>query len=106
LHPILDNHATRTTPTIRWLLRHQRFVFQFVPKGASWLNLVERWPAEITSELLRRRVHMSVADLETDIRSSLVRWNHNPRPYVWVKTPDGILTNLARYCERNSEARH
>jgi hypothetical protein len=49
---------------------------------------------------------MSVADLETDIRSSLVRWNHNPRPYVWVKTPDGILTNLARYCERNSEARH
>src|SRR3990170_3428813 len=48
----------------------------------------------------------SVADLETDIRSWLAHWNQNPRPYVWVKTADEILTNLARYCERISEARH
>ena len=107
VHLILDNYATHKTPTIRrWLLRHPRFVLHFVPKGASWLNLVERWFAEITTKLLRRGVHRSVADLETDIRNWLAHWNQNPRPYVWVKTADQILNNLARYCERISEARH
>ena len=107
LHLILDNYATHKTPAIqRWLVRHPRFVLHFVPKGASWLNLVERWFAEITTKLLRRGVHRSVADLETDIRNWLDHWNENPRPYVWVKTADQILSNLARYCERISEAGH
>jgi transposase len=107
VHLILDNYATHKTPAIkRWLLRHPRFVLHFVPKGASWLNLVERWFAEITTKLLRRGVHRNVAELETDIRAWLDNWNQNPRPYVWVKTADEILTNLTRYCERISEAGH
>jgi transposase len=107
VHLILDNYATHKTPAIkRWLLRHPRFKLHFIPKSASWLNLVERWFAEITTKLLRRGVHRSVADLETDIRNWLDHWNANPRPYVWVKTADDILTNLARYCERISEAGH
>src|SRR6266516_851026 len=107
VHLILDNYATHKTPAIqRWLLRHPRFVLHFVPKGASWLNLVERWFAELTTKLLRRGVHKSVADLETDIRNWLDHWNENPRPYVWVKTADQILSNLARYCERISAAEH
>ena len=107
LHLILDNYATHKTATIkRWLLRHPRFVLHFIPKGSSWLNLVERWFAEITTKMLRRGVHRSVADLETDIRSWLDHWNENPRPYIWVKTADEILTNLARYCERISATGH
>ena len=107
VHLILDNDATHKTATIkRWLLRHPRFVLHFIPKGSSWLNLVERWFAEITTKMLRRGVHRSVADLETDIRSWLDHWNENPRPYVWVKTADEILTNLAKYCERISATGH
>jgi transposase len=107
LHLILDNYATHKTPTIkRRLLRHPRFVLHFVPKGASWLNLVERWFAELTTKLLRRGVHRSVAELNADIRNWLAHWNENPRPYVWVKTADEILSNLARYCEQISEAGH
>jgi transposase len=107
VHLILDNYATHKTPAIkRWLLRHPRFVLHFVPKGASWLNLVERWFAEITTKLLRRGVHRNVAELNADIRNWLAHWNDNPRPYVWVKTADQILSNLARYCERISEAGH
>jgi transposase len=107
VHLILDNYATHKTPTIqRWLLRHPRFVLHFVPKGASWLNLAERLFAEITTKLLRRGVHRNVAELETDIRAWLDHWNENPRPFVWTKTADQILTNLARYCERISEAGH
>ena len=107
VHLILDNYATHKTPTIkRWLLRHPRFVLHFTPKSASWLNLVERWFAEITTKMLRRGVHRSVAELEADIRSWLDHWNENPRPYLWVKTADEILSNLARYCERISAAGH
>jgi transposase len=107
VHLILDNYATHKTPAIqRWLLRHPRFVLHFVPKGSSWLNLVERWFAELTTKLLRRSVHRSVAELNADIRSWLAHWNDNPRPYLWVKTADQILSNLARYCERISEAGH
>jgi transposase len=107
VHLILDNYATHKTPTIqRWLLRHPRFVLHFVPKSASWLNLVERWFAEITTKLLRRGVHTSVAALETDIRSWLDHWNENPRPFIWTKSADEILSNLARYCQRISAAGH
>jgi transposase len=107
VHLILDNYATHKTPTIkRWLLRHPRFVLHFVPKGASWLNLVERWFAEITSKLLRRGVHTSVAALEADIQTWLDHWNQNPRPFIWTKTADEIITNPARYCERISETGH
>jgi transposase len=107
VHLILDNYATHKTATIqRWLLRHPRFVLHFIPKGSSWLNLVERWFAEITTKMLRRGVHRSVGDLEADIRSWLDNWNQDPRPYVWVKTADEILTNLARYCERISATGH
>ena len=107
VHLILDNYATHKTPAIkRWLLRHPRFVVHFIPKGASWLNLVERWFAEITTKMLRRGVHRNVNELNRDIRDWLDHWNENPRPYVWVKTADEILANLARYCQRISETGH
>ena len=58
VHLILDNYGTHKTPRIhRWLVRHPRFHLHFTPTGASWLNLVERWFAEITTQLLRRGVH-------------------------------------------------
>ena len=81
MHLILDNYATHKTPTIkRWLLRHPRFVLHFIPNGSSWLNLVERWFAEITTKLLRRGVHRSVPDLETDIRAWLAPLEREPPP--------------------------
>ncbi len=48
VHLILDNYATHKTPAIkRWLARHPRFHLHFTPTGASWINLVERWFAEL-----------------------------------------------------------
>src|SRR6516162_2109452 len=107
VHLILDNYATHKTPAIRrWLLRHPRFVLHFIPKSSSWLNLVERWFAELTTKKLRRGAHPSVEALEADITAWAEHWNANPRPYVWTKTADQILTNLARYCERISDSGH
>ena len=50
LHLVLDNYATHKTPEIqKWLLRHPRFRLHFTPTSSSWLNLVERWFAELTN---------------------------------------------------------
>ena len=104
VHLVLDNYATHKTPTIkRWLQRHPRFQLHFTPTGASWLNLVERWFAELTEKKIKRGAHTSVQSLERDIRGWVVAWNEDPRPYVWVKTADEILASLARYCARISD---
>jgi transposase len=107
VHLILDNYATHKTPAVkRWLLRNPRFHLHFTPTGASWLNLVERFFGEITNKLIRRGVHRSVVALEKDIRAWLEMWNEQPRPYVWTKTADEILANLAAYCKRIKDSAH
>ena len=54
LHLIVDNYATHKTPAVkRWLKRHPRFHLHFTPTSASWLNMVERFFAEITRKRIR-----------------------------------------------------
>jgi transposase len=101
LHLVLDNYATHKTPAIhQWLLKHPRFRLHFTPTSSSWLNLVERWFAELTNRKLRRSAHRSVTELEVDIRRWINEWNKNPRPFIWTKTADDILETLAAYCQR------
>lgn len=107
LHLVLDNYATHKTPVIKdWLLKHPRFHLHFTPTSSSWLNLVERWFAELTNRKLRRSAHRSVTELETDIRKWINEWNKNPRPFIWTKTADEILETLAAYCSRINESAH
>ena len=107
VHLVLDNSSTHKTPAIRrWLTAHPRFVLHFTPTSSSWLNLVERWFAELTTKKLRRGAHRSVRALNADIRAWIDTWNQNPRPFVWTKTADEILDSIARYCTRINESRH
>ena len=107
VHVVLDNSSTHKTPAIKtWLLRHPRFHFHFTPTSSSWLNLVERWFAELTRRLLPRSAHRSVKALEAGLREWTATWNENPRPFVWRKTADEILESLAGYCQRISESGH
>lgn len=101
LHLVCDNYATHKTPAIKtWLLAHPRFHLHFTPTSGSWLNLVERWFGELTNRKLRRSAHRSVKALEDDVNAWIAAWNDNPKPFVWTKTADEILTNLANYCLR------
>ncbi len=107
VHVVLDNASTHKTAQIqRWLVAHPRFVLHFTPTSSSWLNLVERWFAELTTKKLRRATHRSVRELNTDIRDWIATWNDNPRPYVWTKTADQILDSISRYCERINDSGH
>ena len=58
----------------------------FTPTYSSWLNLVERWFAELTNKWLRRGTHRSTKELDAAIRTWIEHWNDNPRPFVWHKT--------------------
>jgi transposase len=107
VHVVLDNASTHKAPTIkRWLTAHPRFVLHFTPTSSSWLNLVERWFAELTTKKLQRGTHRSVRALNADIRAWIDTWNDNPRPYVWTKTADQILDSIARYCTRITDSGH
>jgi len=107
VHVIVENSSTHKTPTIhRWLVRHPRFTFHFTPTYSSWLNLVERWFAELTERWLRRGSHHSTKELVASIRTWTRLWNEEPRPFVWHKSADEILQGLASYCQRISDSGH
>jgi transposase len=107
VHLVLDNSSTHKTPKIqRWLARHPRFVLHFTPTSSSWINLVERWFAELTTKLLRRGAHPTVRALNADIRNWIDTWNEDPRPYVWTKPAEQILKSIARYCQRINPTAH
>lgn len=98
VHVVLDNASTHKTPAIhKWLLQHPRFTFHFTPTSSSWLNLVERWFAELTRKKLQRSAHRSIKELTADLDEWIVAWNENPKPFVWHKTADQILDSLKKY---------
>ena len=98
VHVVLDNASTHKTPAIhKWLLAHPRFTFHFTPTSSSWLNLVERWFAELTTKKLQRSAHRSIKELTDDLDAWVATWNENPKPFVWHKTADQILDTLKKY---------
>jgi transposase len=97
LHLVVDNYATHKTPAVkRWLKAHPRFHLHFTPTSASWLNMVERFFAEITRNRIRRGAFTSVAELKTAIMDYLENHNADPKPFVWTKSAGEILEKVAR----------
>jgi len=89
------------THNILRFAKRPRFHLHFTPTDGSWINLVERWFAEMTNQRIRRGVFRSVKELEVVIREYLdVLHNESPKPFVWTKTADEILANIARYSQR------
>ena len=100
MHVVLDNSATHKTPEVKaWLEKHARFKLHFTPTSASWLNLVERYFAEITRKRIRRGAFASVAALEAAIHDYLLHHNADPKPFVWTKTVEVILKKERRALE-------
>lgn len=107
VHIVSDNASThKTEPIRRWLQRHPRFTFHFTPTYASWMNLVERWFAELTNKNIRRGTHRSVQQLTDSINQWTEQWNQNPTPYTWHKTADEIFDAIAYYLQRIQESGH
>jgi transposase len=97
IHLVLDNYATHKTPEVKdWLDKHPRFKLHFTPTSASWMNLVERFFAEITTKRIRRGSYSSVNELEAAIYDYLLQHNAKPKPFVWSKTAEDMLARERR----------
>jgi len=97
LHLIVDNYATHKTAAVkRWLKAHSRFHLHFTPTSASWLNMVERFFAEITRNRIRRSAFTGVAHLKSAIMGYLENHNADPKPFIWTKSAGEILEKVAR----------
>ena len=97
LHLIVDNYATHKHPKVRnWIKRNKRVTLHFIPTSSSWLNLVERFFGQITDKAIRRGVFNSVKDLEEKLMDFIERHNQDPKPFVWTKSVDAILSKVAR----------
>jgi transposase len=107
VHAIMDNLATHKTPAVkRWFARHPRFHPHFIPTHSSWLNMVERFFGILEARQIKRGNHRSVASLKAAIAEFLDATNADPKPFIWTKSADQILENLARYCQRVSDSGH
>ncbi len=103
LHVVMDNYGTHGHAVVKaWLAKHPRFVIHYVPTSCSWLNLIERWFAELTNKRIRRDSFFSVDELISAINEFLAAWNENPKPFVWTATVDSIVAKLAR-CRQTLE---
>ena len=103
LHLVCDNYATHKHPKVKeWLEKHPRFHIHFTPTSASWLNMVERFFRDITTERLRRGVFTSVPALTTAIHEYVVHHNQNPKPFIWTAKANDILQKVVRANSRLS----
>jgi transposase len=103
LHLIADNYATHKHPAVqKWITKHPRFNMHFTPTSASWLNMVERFFRDITTERLRRGVFTSVAELIAAIEAYITDHNTHPKAFIWTKSARDILQKVIRANNRLS----
>jgi transposase len=98
LHIITDNLSAHKTKAVQEYFdsRPGRFVQHFIPTHSSWLNLVERWFAEITNKQIRRGSYKSVSELKKAIKEYIKAWNKSGRSFTWTKKPDEILEKIKK----------
>jgi len=103
LHLICDNYATHKHPHVQeWLAKHPRFHMHFTPTSASWLNMVERFFRDLSTQRLERGVFRSVPELIAAIKDYVAVHNRNPKPFIWTIKATDILQKVIRANRRLS----
>lgn len=74
----------------------------YIPTSASWLNMVERFLRDITTERIRRGVFTSVPELSAAIDDYAAHHNRQPKPFIWTKSARDILQKVIRANRRLS----
>jgi len=98
LHIIVDNYSAHKAPVVKAYLKEEseRFVEHFIPTYSSWLNMIERWFAEITNKRIRRESWKSIKELEEAIIDYITSWNKSGRKFCWTKTFNEIQLSIKK----------
>ena len=106
IHLVLDNYGTHKHPKVKeWFAAHPRYHLHFTPTSCSWLNLIERWFAEITRKRIRRGTFRSVAELIKAINHYIRENNTHPKPFIWTATAESILRKI-KHCKEALKTEH
>lgn len=105
LHLIADNYCThKHEKVVRWLQKHPRFHMHFTPTSSSWMNMVERFFADLTQDCVRAGSFRTVSELVEEIAAYLALRNENPKPYQWKADGAKTLAKIHRAREALAEA--
>jgi transposase len=98
LHIIADNYLAHKAPEVKEYLKQKegRFIEHYIPTYSSWLNMIERWFAEITNKQIRRESWSSLKELEEAITEYVIFWNTSGRRFCWTKTFDEIQKSIEK----------
>jgi transposase len=97
LHLIVDNYATHKHENVKsWLRKHPRFHLHFTPTGSSWMNLVERFFADLTEDVIRDGSFPSVRALIAAVEEFLAARAEAPKRYQWRAKGEEILAKIHR----------
>ena len=97
VHVIADNYATHKHGAVKtWLNKHRRFQMHFTPTSSSWMNLVERFIADLTEDSVRDGSFTSVKELKDSIVAHLEQPNRLTKPYQWRASGAEILAKIQR----------
>ena len=106
IHIIADNYSTHKHEKVkRWIKNHPRFHMHFTPTSSSWMNMVERFFAEITSNIIRDGSFGSIRELVNAINDYLKLHNSDPKPYRWKAKGEDILKKIQRARQTLSEVK-
>lgn len=96
LHLILDNVSSHKTKEVREYLegKSSRFVVHYTPTHASWLNLIERWFAEVATKQVRRGSWTNVKEMERALLQYIKHWKG--KKFVWTKSSAQIMDAIAK----------
>ncbi len=104
VHLVVDNYWTHKHEKVRaWLKRRPRFHLHFVPTSSSWLNLVERFFADLSADVISAGSFQSVRELVRDIEDYLAERNLHPKPYRWRAQGEVILQKIQRARQKLAE---
>lgn len=97
IHLIADNYATHKHAKVqKWLAARPHFHMHFTPTSSSWLNIVERFFRDLTTNRLRRGSFTSVAEVELAIHDYIDAHNENPKPFIWTAHAEAIIEKVGR----------
>jgi len=101
IHVILDNLNTHKPKEDRWLHRHPRVHFHFIPTHASWLNQVEIWFSILSRQALRQASFSGVKDLRQAMDKFIAAYNPQAHPFEWRKVKVHPKTLPGKYADLN-----
>lgn len=85
IHVILDNLNTHKPRQDRWLARHPKVYFHFIPTYSSWLNMVEVWFSILSRQALRNLSCTTIRQLRDAVDRFAKAYQRTAAPFEWTK---------------------